>query len=269
MVVNDAVQLTITVTLHILSYVFYAINVSFCCFFILIAVFTTRNTPLNLAGMALERYIAICNPLRHSQICTVRRTYSLIALIWVLGAAPDITDLFITLATETMAFFHSSVLCLRQNIFKDPRLTYKRQTFDGLYFAFVFLTLIYTYLCILFTAKAMSTERTSAKRARNTILLHGVQLLMCLLSYVSPSVELVILIIFPGHNREIRYATYLIVYILPRFLSPIIYGVRDEKFRKQLSRYFRCGRCRVVPGRESHVDGIPARSRFTAQPLHT
>ncbi|KAK3556336.1 hypothetical protein QTP70_007105 [Hemibagrus guttatus] len=43
-------------------------------------------------------------------------------------------------------------------------------------------------------------------------------------------VEVFLDIIFRGCVVEIRYATYLIVYIMPRFLGPIIYGVRDQKF---------------------------------------
>lgn len=245
MVINDAIQLTVTITLFVLSYIFYKINVSFCCFFILVAVFTTRNTPVNLASMAIERYIAICEPLRHPQICTVRRTYIVIGLIWFICVAPDITDLFVTLATESLSFFHERVFCLRQNVFKDPILAYKRQVFDIIYFSCVFLTLVFTYLRILFAARALSTEKTSAQRARNTILLHGAQLAMCMLSYISPSVEIVLRLIFPGRILEIRYANYLIVYILPRFLSPIIYGVRDKKFRKYLKMYLLGSRCRV------------------------
>ncbi|XP_042262845.1 odorant receptor 131-2-like [Thunnus maccoyii] len=245
MVINDAIQLTVTITLFVLSYIFYKLNVSFCCFFILVAVFTTRNTPVNLASMAIERYIAICEPLRHSHICTVRRTYIVIGLIWFICVAPDITDLFVTLATESLSFFHQSVFCLRQNVFKDPILAYKRQAFDIIYFSCVFLTLVFTYLRILFAARALSTEKVSAQRARNTILLHGAQLAMCMLSYISPSVEIVLHLIFPGRILEIRFANYLIVYILPRFLSPIIYGVRDKKFRKYLKMYFVSNRCRV------------------------
>ncbi|XP_034442620.1 odorant receptor 131-2-like [Hippoglossus hippoglossus] len=244
MVINDAIQLTVTVTLFVSSYIFYKINVSFCCLLILVAVFTTRNTPVNLASMAIERYIAICKPLRHSQICTVRKTYMVIGVIWFLCAAPDITDLFVTLATESLSFFHGSVLCLRQNVFKDPILALKRQAFDIIYFSFVFLTLIFTYFRILFAARAAATEKMSAQRARNTILLHGLQLSMCLLSYISPSVELVLHLIFPGRIREIRFANYLIVYILPRFLSPIIYGVRDKKFRKYFKMNLLSNRCR-------------------------
>lgn len=237
MVINDAVQLTVSVTLFVMSYIYYTINVSFCCMVVLVAVFTTRNTPINLAGMAIERYVAICKPLRHAQICTIRRTYILIAFIWFICIVPDVTDLFITLAMEPISFFHSSIMCLRQNVFKDPVLLYKRQAFDAIYFSLVFLTLIYTYLKILFAARAVSTEKTSAQKSRNTILLHGVHFFMCMLSYISPSVEVILNIIFPGHILEIRYANYLIVYIMPRFLSPIIYGVRDKKFCKYLKRY--------------------------------
>lgn len=258
MVINDAIQLTVTIMLFILSYIFYKINVAFCCFFILVAVFTTRNTPVNLAAMAIERYIAICEPLRYTQICTVRRTYIVIGMIWFICVAPDITDLFVTLAIESLSFFHESVFCLRQNVFKDPILAYKRQAVDIIYFSCVFLILVVTYLRILFAARALSTDKTSAQKARNTILLHGAQLAMCMLSYVSPSVEVVLHIIFPGWILEIRFANYLIVYILPRFLSPIIYGVRDKKFREYLRMDFLSNRCRnkvkkVTPEDKDHL----------------
>ncbi|KAJ8412136.1 hypothetical protein AAFF_G00144030 [Aldrovandia affinis] len=118
----------------------------------------------------------------------------------------------------------------------------------------MFLTLLYTYLRVLFAARALSTERSSAKRARNTILLHGAQLLMCVLSYIYPSIEAVLSNLFPAQILDIRYSTYLIVYILPRFLSPIIYGVRDPRFRKYLKRHFLCNLYKVIPTDRSGVE---------------
>uniref|UniRef100_A0A8B9H574 Odorant receptor, family H, subfamily 134, member 1 n=1 Tax=Astyanax mexicanus TaxID=7994 RepID=A0A8B9H574_ASTMX len=244
MVTNDAVLLTLTVTMTVVNYISYTISVSVCTGFVLVAVFTTYNTPVNLAGMAIERYIAVCHPLRHSQICTVHRTYIFIGLIWFFSVVPDITDLFVILAKEPLSFFHTSVFCVRENIFKDPVLQQRRVVFDALCFSLVFLTLAYTYLRVILAAHAMSTDKVSVQRARNTILLHGAQLLMCMLSYVYSSIETLLNIIFPGQIREIRYVNYLISFIMPRFLSPIIYGVRDQKFRKYLKRNFRIRHCK-------------------------
>ncbi|XP_033822297.1 odorant receptor 131-2-like [Periophthalmus magnuspinnatus] len=254
MVLNDMLQLIVTSTLFVLSYILYRINVSFCCFFILVAVFTTRNTPVNLAVMAIERYIAICNPLRHGQICTVRRTYYAIGVMWFICAAPAIADLFTTLAKEPLSFFRKSVFCIRPNVFRDPILAKKRLAFDIIYFSFVFLTLVYTYVRILFAARALATAKVLAQKARNTILLHGVQLAMCMLSYISPSLEVVLHLIFPAYILEIRFANYIIVYILPRFLSPIIYGMRDAMFRKYFKMYLLSKRCAVKKRRVENIN---------------
>ncbi|XP_041114398.1 odorant receptor 131-2-like [Polyodon spathula] len=237
MVVNDMLQLTVAVTLHVVCYTVYSINVSVCLLLLLLASFATMNAPLSLAAMAIERYVAICNPLRHSQICTVHRTRILIAMIWAAGLAPSASDLFILLAMQPPSFFQSSVLCYSRNIFKSQYLLYKNQASNAVYLSCVGLTVMYTYIRVLFAAKAATTDRSSAAKARNTILLHGAQFLMCMLSYVMPLVDFVLLGLFPAQRTAILFINYLIAYVLPRFLSPIIYGVRDEKFRKHLKGY--------------------------------
>ncbi|KAE8298857.1 hypothetical protein D5F01_LYC03366 [Larimichthys crocea] len=114
LVINDMMQLLLSTLLHIISYALHRINVSLCLVLLIITIMTTLNTPLNLAGMAVECYIAICIPLRHRQICTIRRTYILIVLIWVASAASILPDLFILLATEPLQFFSlEAFLCQR------------------------------------------------------------------------------------------------------------------------------------------------------------
>ncbi len=71
----------------------------------------TRNSPLNLAAMAVERYIAVCRPLHHIQICTVKRAYAVILLIWGTSLIPCITDIIIILATQPLSVFSRRVLC--------------------------------------------------------------------------------------------------------------------------------------------------------------
>ncbi|XP_053171600.1 odorant receptor 131-2-like [Scomber japonicus] len=246
MVINDALQLTLVTALYVVSYIFRKIHASVCCILIMTAVLTTRSTPLILAGMAVERYIAICFPLHYSQICTVPRTLLLIYIILILTSTPPITDLLITIVKEPPSFFHTSIFCDHSLLFRDRSIYYKNCVFDGVYLSFVALTLLYTYCKIMLTARAASMGLASVKRARNTVLLHGVQLLLCMLAFVVPSLQAALISLFPRLSLEIRYIFFLVVYIIPRFMSPVIYGFRDEQFRKYWLRYLTCWSRSVV-----------------------
>ncbi|XP_069387486.1 odorant receptor 131-2-like [Paralichthys olivaceus] len=238
LVVNDMIQMTLTITLFLISYTIYKLSISVCCIFVLIALFTTENTPLNLACMAVECYIAICIPLRHVQICTVKRTLMLIGLIWATSMLSVLPDLLFTLATEPLDFFNSRVFCLRETVFRNPHMIEKREITYIIYLVIVWVIIFYTYFRIIFTAKAASKD---AKKARNTILLHGFQVLLCMTTYVGPLLNQALLQWFPKNYTDSLFATYVIVQILPRSISPIIYGVRDKTFRGYLKRYLLCG----------------------------
>lgn len=142
---------------------------------IMTAVLTTRSTPLILAGMAVERYISICFPLHYSQMCTVPRTLLLICVILILTATPPISDLLITIVNEPLSFFHTTIFCDHPLLFRQRSIYYKNCVFDGVYLSCVALTLLYTYCRIMLTARAASTGLASVNRARNTVMLHGVQ----------------------------------------------------------------------------------------------
>ncbi|XP_070815508.1 odorant receptor 131-2-like [Chaetodon trifascialis] len=236
LVVNDMIQVTLTLIMFIISYILYKINVSICCTFILFVVFTTENTPLNLACMAVECYIAICFPLRHVQICTIKRTLMLIGLIWTISMSSALSDLFITLATQPLDF-HSQVFCLRQTVFPNPLIIKKRDITYSVFLVIVWITLFYIYFKILLTAKTCCKD---AKKARNTILLHGFQLLLCMASYAAPQLTDTLQKLSPKNYTDFLFASYIIVQILPRSISPFIYGLRDNTFNKYLKRYLLC-----------------------------
>ncbi|KAM8834543.1 odorant receptor 131-2-like [Synchiropus picturatus] len=53
-----------------------------CGTLILYTMLTETIFPLTLAVMSIERYVAVCFPLRHSSIVTMRSTAAAIALVW-------------------------------------------------------------------------------------------------------------------------------------------------------------------------------------------
>uniref|UniRef100_A0A672FGD0 G-protein coupled receptors family 1 profile domain-containing protein n=1 Tax=Salarias fasciatus TaxID=181472 RepID=A0A672FGD0_SALFA len=229
LVINDMIQLTSSISLFVASYIFYKINASVCCLIITLALFTTSNTPLNLAVMAVECFIAICFPLRHNELCTIKRTYILIGCIWALSSISILADICIALATEPLRLLYSKLLCERNLVFRHPLSTKSQEISSIIYLIGVWITIFYTYLHIIFAAKAA--------KARNTILLHGFQLLLSMLTYVAHLLIKGLISLFPKNFSEIVFVVYVIVHIFPRLVSPIVYGLRDNTFRRYLKRH--------------------------------
>ncbi|XP_062401704.1 odorant receptor 131-2-like [Sardina pilchardus] len=171
---------------------------------------------------------------------TVRRTYFIIGLTWGVGLIPALTDVIIILATQHISFFSTVIFCFPLSVYYTRHHEEKVKVVQGLYMSFVWLTLIYTYVRIFLTAKAAKGDAASAKKALNTILLHGVQLLLCMMSYITPLIDLVLITYFPIHRSKITFLGYLITNIIPRLLSPLIYSIRDQKFAKHMSQYYSC-----------------------------
>ncbi|KAI4826933.1 hypothetical protein KUCAC02_030363 [Chaenocephalus aceratus] len=235
LLMNDMLQLTLSTLLHIISYTLNTFSVSSCL--LILAVMATFNTPLNLAGMAVECYVAICLPLHHCRICTVRNTFILMSLIWFVSSLSIMPDFFLLLATEPLCFFTSKVLCARDFVFRSSYSLKKRDASHIVCLVLVWLTLLYTYFRILFAAKGAKGD---LKKARNTILLHGFQLLLCMLTYVRPMFKDALVFLLPQRHADIRFSLYVFVQIIPRFVSPIVYGLRDQNFRKYMRRYLLC-----------------------------
>ncbi|XP_043977866.1 odorant receptor 131-2-like [Gambusia affinis] len=237
LVLNETLQLTLSVSLYLFGTSYFTIYVSLCVLILLPAILTTRNTPLNLACMAAECYISVCFPLRHGNICTVKKTYIAIGIMWVISLLTILPDIFILLITEELEFLKMRVFCDRDRVFRSSYSKSKRDVSHIFFLVVVCLTLLYTYFRILFVAKAASSD---AKKARNTILLHGFQMLMCMTLYMQSLLKQLLTYLFPKHSISIQHAIFILIQIIPRCLSPVVYGIRDKTFRMYYKKYFMC-----------------------------
>ncbi len=145
------------------------------------------------------------------------------------------------LALRPLSFFTTSRTCYHQNVFDLEYNIISHDVFNIGYMCLVWVLLFYTYFKVLFSAKAAASEPAQAQKARRTILLHGVQLLLCTLSLFTAVLDGALTSLFPYYKSEIYFCTFLLTSILPRLLSPLIYGMRDQKFKKYMKSSLMCG----------------------------
>ncbi|XP_058272140.1 odorant receptor 131-2-like [Hemibagrus wyckioides] len=247
MLLNDSIQLFVTSLLYILVLAYLKLVMATCAFLVIISGTTFRNAPLNLALMSVERHVAICFPLRHAEIATQKRTYIAIGIIWFMGLIHYLIDLFYS-AVMDPKFLTSQIFCTREKLFIKQWQVDLHQHFNIFFFLSVSVIILFTYISIFITARSVSSNKDSAVKAHKTVLLHFIQLGLCLTSFLYSFIERAAAMSgSSGLFLDLRYLNYLFVLILPRCLSPLIYGLRDDAVRPLFIYYFRCSTGKRTP----------------------
>ncbi|XP_066501367.1 odorant receptor 131-2-like [Hoplias malabaricus] len=248
MLYNDSIHLSLTTLMYAMALAFIKPAKAVCSLIMFLSVTTFLNAPLNLALMSLERYVAICYPLRHAEIATHKRTFIGIVLIWFFGSVNILSDILFA-AVEDPNFFYMQMFCTREQIFIKQWQLDVYNAYNVLYFVTVTLIIVFTYIRILITARSVSSKKDSAKKAHRTVLLHLIQLGLCLSSFVYGSIERALYTLTSNNIvlfTHLRYLNFVIVLILPRCLSPLIYGLRDDAVSPLFKYYFCYGTRRTA-----------------------
>ncbi|XP_073525097.1 odorant receptor 131-2-like [Phyllobates terribilis] len=196
-----------------------------------------KVTPCNLAAMAVEQYIAICHPLRHAELCTPQRANAVFTMICSLVMIQYVAE-FCVMASSMTNIFNLYIVCQKEGLVVNTIQNIIRAVSLILCFMAIGVIIIFTYVKVMQVANKVCPQSSSASKAGRTVIIHAFQILLC----TSP------LLATYTKDYITKWPEFLpIVYFfaftcLPRFLNPLVYGIRDETLRqylkKSLSRYF-------------------------------
>ncbi|XP_070762085.1 odorant receptor 131-2-like [Enoplosus armatus] len=228
---SDSLILFMSDILLIFTFLRFNMQTGLCVIIYIVLVVYTFVTPLTLTAMTLERYVAICMPLRHPELCTTRSALRCILIIHGLSSVPCIVVLSIFFALTPNSFFTQYKICSMGMFVSFRWQDHVKFAVYQSYFLIMSVTIIFSYIEIVKVAKAASGEnKKSTWKGLRTVILHAFQLLLCLIQLWCPFIENAVLQINLMLYINVRYFNYITFNLAPRCLSPLIYGLRDEKF---------------------------------------
>ncbi|XP_071362607.1 odorant receptor 131-2-like [Trachinotus anak] len=240
----DTVLMALSQILFIVSASRTYLTYPVCGLLVSIGNLTNEISPLTLVVMSLERYVAVCYPLRHATIITIRNTGVAIIVVWAFCSLNVLTRVLLLLQFpfEQLESLQMKDFCFILVMFLGPL----SDDYDKAYTCFVFISasvaIISSYIGVIVAARSASTDKVSARKARNTLLLHLVQLGLSLSSTMHNSLLIAISKTVTSTVLEhILSVFYVFIIMLPRCLSSLIYGIRDQTIRPILLCYLCCG----------------------------
>ncbi|KAK9962019.1 hypothetical protein ABG768_007405 [Culter alburnus] len=201
-------------------------------------------SPITLVAMCLERYVAICLPLRHASISTPKNTFIGLLIIWNVSFALPLFIIIVYFTYLPPGVMFSYVVCSGEIMLQVKWLADTRAATLQLLFIMMLCIIVSTYIKIMIAARSASSENKKlTNKGLKTVLLHGIQLLLCMAQLIIPYIEMPFWKLDVMLFMNVRYSNFILFVILPRCLSPLVYGLRDKKFYNALRYYAFCGIC--------------------------
>ncbi|XP_056415985.1 odorant receptor 131-2-like [Hyla sarda] len=229
MLTNDTYFVYLGFYLVISSFYELHIPISLCFFLYSLGNIAYKVTPYSLAAMAVEQYVAICHPLRHAELYTTYRARVTFTMICSLLAGLQVIELFVMVSSITN-ILDLYIICRTTLLVVNPIQNVLRSINVILCFSSVGLVILVTYIKIMVVAHRISSGLSLASKAGKTVMLHAFQLLLCMASLFSSLTESIDI----NQVELLSLINFFLFTCVPRFLSPVIYGFRDETLRRHI-----------------------------------
>ncbi|XP_026993030.1 odorant receptor 129-1 [Tachysurus fulvidraco] len=255
MLVNDTLQLLTSVLLFLFVMGNVKLAIIYCAPLLFVSVATFQNGPLILAAMSLERYVAIFYPLRRPISWRPERIWVIALSLWIISCIPPTVDFILMRPNVGWDVFTTPLVCKNGVLNNLPIQTLFKVAVNVLFFAAVAAIIFFTYIRILLETRKMRQDRASVTKALHTVVLHGFQLVLSMMVFTFPITETLIMLNIRWMLEHIQFFNYFCFVLLPRFLSPLIYGLRDESLRCYMKKAMPCCRARIGPLKISKYTG--------------
>ncbi|XP_069495670.1 olfactory receptor 51E2-like [Ambystoma mexicanum] len=192
-----------------------------------------------LVAMAFDRYVAICNPLRHSSILTNHRISCVVLIAVVRGAMfsgplPFLIKRLPFCSSRTL----SHPFCVHQDLMKLACADTLPNVIYGLTAILLLmgidsLLISLSYVMILRTVCRLS--RKESQKAFNTCISH----VSAVLIFYIPLIGLSVVHRFADRSSPTMHIVMGDIYLfVPPVLNPIVYGIKTTKIRMSIVRFF-------------------------------
>ncbi|KAG5210594.1 hypothetical protein JEQ12_015788 [Ovis aries] len=207
-----------------------AVSLSACCVQLYLYLSLGTSELLLIGAMAVDRYVAVCNPLRYTIIMNSRTCLWVVIVSWVFGFLFQIWPVY---ATFHLTFCKSNVL---DHFYCDRGQLLKLSCDNSLFTEFIlFLMAVFiivgsmiptvvSYTCIVSTILRIPSG-SGRRKAFSTCASHFTFVVIgygsCLFLFVKPK---------QTQAAEYNRVASLMVLVVNPFLNPFIFTLRNDKF---------------------------------------
>ncbi|CAN9501246.1 unnamed protein product [Ophioblennius macclurei] len=240
---SDTVQLVVSQLLYLLATFRVRLSYPVCGVLITLNNVILRTSPVTLVVMSFDRYVAVCYPLQHPTIATLGKTKGAICVIWVISSVKVFShiSLLIDNPFDSLNSLQMEIFCAHDNMLMSPVVALFDKVYELTLFISSGVSISFSYIGVLVAARSASTDKVSASKAHKTLLLHMIQLGLSLASTMfNPVIIFIAQVTDITTMRRIRIMFYVCVVMLPRCVSPLIYGLKDHNIRPVLLHYLFC-----------------------------
>ncbi|KAM7366302.1 hypothetical protein PAMP_015752 [Pampus punctatissimus] len=207
---------------------------SVCMVMITILISSASNILLTLTVMALDRFFAVCHPMRYSSTCTGGHwPWMLGVLTWIVALIIPFTLLLQRDSQVAGAAYHGEC---------GPDQLKKGELPKVLFIGVCSLLILYSYVRILVEGRRLGVLNRRNRAGCRTIALHASQLAV----YILPNFVSFVLTKMLRHGliqpetKELSAVVIFAFFSLAQCVAPVVYGLRKEELLEQLSHRFPC-----------------------------